>query len=82
MPEDEEIEDTEVEEVEQVKEPVSIGDGYKCVNCEADVEVDPVDDKIICPKCSHRVLMKKKTGKSGNSQSRINFLHGSFTENQ
>jgi DNA-directed RNA polymerase subunit RPC12/RpoP len=55
MPEDEEVEESEVEEVQeqQVK-------GYKCVNCEAEVEVDPVDDKIICPKCSHRVLMKKR----------------------
>lgn len=34
--------------------------GYKCVNCETSVELDPVEDKIICPKCSHRVLMKKR----------------------
>lgn len=54
MPEDEEIEES-VEEVEETQV-----EGYKCVNCEADVEVDPVDDKIICPKCSHRVLMKKR----------------------
>lgn len=60
MPEDEEVEQSEVEEVEEVEEQRIIGDGYKCVNCEADVEVDPVDDKIICPKCSHRVLMKKR----------------------
>jgi len=57
MPEDEEVEDSEVEEVEeQDSEPT----GYKCVNCETEVEVDPVEDKIICPKCSHRVLMKKR----------------------
>ncbi len=60
MPEDEEVEETEVEEVEQVEEQEPEVDGYKCVNCEAEVEVDPVDDKIICPKCSHRVLMKKR----------------------
>lgn len=34
--------------------------GYKCVNCETEVELDPVTDKIICPKCSHRVLLKKR----------------------
>jgi len=59
MPEDEEVEDT-VEEVEQVEEQETEVNGYKCVNCETEVEVDPVDDKIICPKCSHRVLMKKR----------------------
>ena len=53
MPEDEEVEETEVQQEKQLN-------GYKCVNCEAEVEVDPVDDKIICPKCSHRVLMKKR----------------------
>lgn len=36
------------------------GKGYVCVNCETEVEVDPVEDKIICPKCSHRVLLKKR----------------------
>lgn len=50
MPEEEEIEDTEVEQI----------NGYTCVNCETDVDIDPVEDKIICPKCSHRVLMKKR----------------------
>lgn len=33
---------------------------YVCVNCEEEVEVDPVNEKIICPKCSHRVLLKKR----------------------
>jgi len=33
---------------------------YVCVNCEEEVELDPVDEKIICPKCSHRVLLKKR----------------------
>jgi DNA-directed RNA polymerase subunit RPC12/RpoP len=46
-------EEDEVEEVEQ-------GKGYVCVNCETEVDVDPVEDKIICPKCSHRVLLKKR----------------------
>lgn len=59
MPEDEKV-DTEVEEAEQVEEQEQEINGYKCVNCETEVEVDPVDDKIICPKCSHRVLMKKR----------------------
>lgn len=35
--------------------------GYVCVDCENEVEIDPVDDKIICPKCSHRVLLKKRS---------------------
>lgn len=32
--------------------------GYKCVNCEEEVDIDPVEEKVICPKCSHRVLLK------------------------
>lgn len=60
MPEDEEMEENEVEEVDPVEEQESEPTGYKCVNCETEVEVDPVEDKIICPKCSHRVLMKKR----------------------
>ncbi|MFB6199471.1 MAG: DNA-directed RNA polymerase subunit P [Candidatus Nanohaloarchaea archaeon] len=34
--------------------------GYVCVKCEEEVELDPVNDKIICPNCSHRVLLKKR----------------------
>ncbi|MFB6208993.1 MAG: DNA-directed RNA polymerase subunit P [Candidatus Nanohaloarchaea archaeon] len=34
--------------------------GFVCVECEEQVELDPVDDKIICPSCSHRVLLKKR----------------------
>jgi DNA-directed RNA polymerase subunit RPC12/RpoP len=34
--------------------------GYVCVNCEQEVEIDPVNEKIICPKCSHRVLLKRR----------------------
>ncbi len=34
--------------------------GYKCVNCESEVELDPVSEKIICPECSHRVLLKRR----------------------
>ncbi len=33
---------------------------YVCVKCKEDVELDPVDEKVICPKCSHRVLLKKR----------------------
>lgn len=33
---------------------------YICVNCEQEVEIDPVEEKVICPKCSHRVLLKKR----------------------
>lgn len=34
--------------------------GYVCVNCEEEVDIDPVSDKVICPRCSHRVLLKKR----------------------
>ncbi len=34
--------------------------GYVCVDCEEEVDIDPVNDKIICPNCSHRVLLKKR----------------------
>jgi len=33
---------------------------YVCVKCKQEVELDPVDEKVICPKCSHRVLLKKR----------------------
>ncbi|MFB6181219.1 MAG: DNA-directed RNA polymerase subunit P [Candidatus Nanohalobium sp.] len=33
---------------------------YVCVNCEEEVELNPVEEKVICPKCSHRVLLKKR----------------------
>jgi DNA-directed RNA polymerase subunit RPC12/RpoP len=35
--------------------------GYRCVKCENEVEIDPVEEKIICPKCSHRVLLKSRS---------------------
>jgi DNA-directed RNA polymerase subunit RPC12/RpoP len=35
--------------------------GYVCVNCEQEVDIDPVSEKIICPKCSHRVLFKRRS---------------------
>ncbi|PSG99535.1 MAG: DNA-directed RNA polymerase subunit P [Nanohaloarchaea archaeon SW_7_43_1] len=34
--------------------------GYVCVSCEEEVEINPVEDKIICPSCSHRVLLKER----------------------
>lgn len=34
--------------------------GYKCVKCEEEVHIDPVNEKIICPQCSHRVLFKMR----------------------
>jgi len=67
MTEDEEVPEEEVDEEvieEEVVEELSDQEGvkgYKCVNCETEVEIDPVDDKIICPKCSHRVLLKKRS---------------------
>lgn len=35
--------------------------GFVCVKCEEEVDISPVDEKIICPKCSHRVLLKKRS---------------------
>lgn len=32
---------------------------YVCVSCEEEIDMDPVDEKVICPNCSHRVLFKK-----------------------
>ncbi|MCJ7428995.1 MAG: DNA-directed RNA polymerase subunit P [Candidatus Nanohaloarchaeota archaeon QJJ-5] len=34
--------------------------GYKCAKCEEDIDVDPVNEKIICPRCSGRVILKKR----------------------
>lgn len=33
--------------------------GFVCVKCEEEVDINPVEEKVICPKCSHRVLLKK-----------------------
>jgi DNA-directed RNA polymerase subunit RPC12/RpoP len=34
--------------------------GYICAKCEEEVDVDPVTEKIICPKCSGRMILKKR----------------------
>lgn len=55
--------DEEVEEsIEMPEEGEEKGakTGYVCVSCEEEVEINPVEDKIICPSCSHRVLLKKR----------------------
>lgn len=49
-------EDEEQEQIEEQQE--NSHKGYKCVKCESEVDIDPVEEKIICPVCSHRVLMK------------------------
>lgn len=54
----EEVEDTEDETVENQAA------GYKCVKCEEEVTINPVEEKIICPKCSHRVLFKLRSSDS------------------
>jgi DNA-directed RNA polymerase subunit RPC12/RpoP len=33
---------------------------YVCTKCEEEVDMDPVDDKIICPHCSNRAVLKKR----------------------
>lgn len=55
MSEEETVED-EVEEVEEDNAA-----GYKCVKCEEEVVINPVEEKIICPNCSHRVLFKLRS---------------------
>lgn len=54
---DDEIQEIDVDETEDEEE---IKTGYICVSCEEEVEINPVEDKIICPSCSHRVLLKKR----------------------
>jgi DNA-directed RNA polymerase subunit RPC12/RpoP len=33
---------------------------YVCTKCEEDVDMDPVNEKIICPYCSNRGVLKKR----------------------
>jgi DNA-directed RNA polymerase subunit RPC12/RpoP len=56
----EEVEDTIDESIEEPEEDEEVKTGYVCVSCEEEVEINPVEDKIICPSCSHRVLLKKR----------------------
>lgn len=58
--EDQVDESVEVEGSIEEEEESTGPTGYVCVKCEEEVEVDPVEDKIICPSCSHRVLLKKR----------------------
>ena len=58
--ETEETVEDQVDESIEVEEEERGPTGYKCVKCEEEVELDPVEDKIICPSCSHRVLLKKR----------------------
>ncbi len=34
---------------------------YVCTRCENEVDIDPIGDKIICPHCSGRAVLKKRT---------------------
>lgn len=34
--------------------------GYVCAKCEEEIDVDPVNEKIICPVCSSRVILKQR----------------------
>ncbi len=34
--------------------------GYICAKCEKEIEIDPKVDRIICPNCSGRILLKKR----------------------
>ncbi|MFT4867554.1 MAG: DNA-directed RNA polymerase subunit RPC12/RpoP [Candidatus Nanohaloarchaea archaeon] len=55
----EEVEETIDDSIEE-PEDEEVKTGYVCVSCEEEVEINPVEDKIICPSCSHRVLLKKR----------------------
>lgn len=34
--------------------------GYVCMKCNREIDIDPVKDKIICPHCSGRIVLKKR----------------------
>lgn len=34
--------------------------GYICAKCEAEIDINPVKEKIICPECSGRIILKKR----------------------
>ncbi len=34
--------------------------GYICAKCESEIDIKPVREKIICPECSGRVILKKR----------------------
>ncbi|MDY6789302.1 MAG: DNA-directed RNA polymerase subunit P [Candidatus Nanohaloarchaea archaeon] len=34
--------------------------GYICAKCEEEIDVNPVKEKLICPECSGRMLLKKR----------------------
>jgi len=34
---------------------------YVCTKCEEEVDIDPVGEKIICPHCSGRSVLKKRS---------------------
>lgn len=34
---------------------------YVCTKCEESVEMDPVNEKIICPHCSGRSVLKQRS---------------------
>ncbi|MDY6777438.1 MAG: DNA-directed RNA polymerase subunit P [Candidatus Nanohaloarchaea archaeon] len=38
--------------------------GYICAECEEEIDVDPVNEKIICPQCSGRMILKKRPEES------------------
>lgn len=37
---------------------------YVCTRCEEEVDIDPVGEKIICPHCSGRGVLKKRSGEA------------------
>jgi len=33
---------------------------YKCLKCEKEIDLDQVKEKIRCPFCGYRIIMKKR----------------------
>ncbi|MCJ7450384.1 MAG: DNA-directed RNA polymerase subunit P [Candidatus Nanohaloarchaeota archaeon QJJ-9] len=43
---------------------------YVCANCEEEIKMDPVTDRIICPNCSSRIILKKRPEESNTVKAR------------
>lgn len=33
---------------------------FICEKCENELDLDPINDKIVCPHCSNRIIMKER----------------------
>ncbi|MDY6771697.1 MAG: DNA-directed RNA polymerase subunit P [Candidatus Nanohaloarchaea archaeon] len=44
--------------------------GYVCAKCEEEIDINPVKEKIICPKCSGRIILKQRPEEKQTVQAR------------